>query len=878
MFLRSLYGQMGTVLFVLMATLLTQLMLSRNYLSTLADNQELISAYSQNVGLVVELERDVIELQRQLLSYNETASDSTIQQFNSAMVRVEATLSELLAGSIEYSIDSQEFKRMATHLKDYQENFLSVVDGRVKQTMLIDKVSQQLNSIINDNQSRFSKDSIEWLKIKVHVHSMRRSMYEYLNSSDTDYIANFKKSVVSLKGIVRLNNKTQHLVKEINDISKLFIRLTQVRRGYVFLVKVVMAGSANEFLYIAKKIKTDAIKSQKEKSLEAHMSASNIKSNNNVIALASIMIVFIIALFLSKRILNPINRITQVFMTLARGEEVAEIPSIERQDEIGELAKAAKIFHEKNKQTHDLLEQSQDMIANQEVMNIQLEQEKEKAENAAKSKSMFLANMSHEIRTPMNGIVGLVDLVMKSKLDEQQKNYLDKIAYSGQIMMNVINDILDFSKIEAGKIEIESTQYNIENIIDNLISAVSVRVDEKNLMFKVNVSKNVPDRIEGDPLRVSQILLNLCNNSIKFTDKGFIAVDFDYKDDQGVGELLISVHDSGIGMNEQQIKNIFSSFTQADGSTSRKYGGTGLGLTIVKQLVLLMHGEIKVTSEPGAGASVNLSIKSKALSKVKLQSVHTLNGRTITLLSDDSIAARMSNTALSNMGMLSREWNADVSENKQDPLIIESNQLEFIKANKNIIDQAVNSGLKLGVMTAHCNQEILTYIKNKWQVKALTSPFSPHEAIAYFSSLFGLQYDELEKDNENSEDHKAPLDGHVLLVEDNKINQLVAGGMIESLGLTYDVADDGLQALSVIENNAAAYDLIFMDVQMPNMDGYAATQAIRKLGYQDLVICGLSANALKEDLERAEQAGMTDYLTKPLVIDKLYEVASKYLS
>jgi signal transduction histidine kinase len=870
MFLRSLYGQMVAVLFVLLATLLTQLILSRDYLSTLANNQELISTYSQNVGQVIELERDVIELQRQLLSYNETASDSTIQQFNSAMSRVEDTLANLSAENI----DSQEITRMAAHLKDYQENFLSVVEGRSNQTSLIQNINKNLKSILHDNKKRFTETSLTWLQIKVHIYSMDRAMFEYLNSSDAEFISEFKNDVVEVKKLLAKVKSNVPLIKKINSISKQFVRLTQVRRGYIFLVKVVMAGSANEFLYIAKKIKKDALNNQKVKVLEAKQSASDIKHNNNVITVSSFFIILIIALFLSRRILNPVKRITQVFVALSRGYEVEKIPSIDRKDEIGELAKAAKVFHEKNKQTHTLLEQSQDMIANQEVMNIQLEKEKEKAENAAKSKSMFLANMSHEIRTPMNGIVGLVDLVMKSKLDEQQKNYLEKIAYSGQIMMNVINDILDFSKIEAGKLEIESTEYSIESIIDNLISAVTVRIDEKKLLFKVNVSENVPERIQGDPLRVSQILLNLCNNSIKFTDKGLIEVYFDYKTTEQ--ELLISVHDTGIGMTEQQIENIFSSFTQADGSTSRKYGGTGLGLSIVKQLVLLMQGEINVESTPGEGASVHLSIKTKSLSNVNILSLHTLGKRSINLLSDESLTVSTANTTLSNLGMLSKTWGTETDNTH--PVLIETNDLEFIKTLKDRVSNAIKEGKEVGFMVAHCKKDILEFIKSQWQLDALTYPFSPNECIAYLSSLYGLKYDATEQGGNAEDEGMKPLYGHVLLVEDNKINQLVAGDMLESIGLSFDVAEDGLQALSVVKNNAAAYDLIFMDVQMPNMDGYEATKAIRELGFDDLIICGLSANALKEDLERADAAGMTDYLTKPLVIDKLYDVAKKYLT
>ena len=719
MLLRSLYGQMAVVLFLLLATLLTQLILSRDYLHTLANNQELISTYSQNVGQVIELERDIIELQRQLLSYNETASESTVQQFNNAMMRVEQTLANLSKDNLNYHIESQEFTRMAAHLKDYQENFLSVVEGRGNQISLVESINSQLHSILHDNKKLFLNKSTAWLEIEVHVHSMNRAMFEYLNSSDSKFIREFKKGVTGIKALLLKAESGEALIKKINTISKQFIRLTQVRRGYIFLVKVVMAGSANEFLYVAKKIKEDALNSQNKTVLEAKKSSLNIKHNNNVITVSSFLIIFIIALFLSKRILNPIKKITQVFMALSRGQEIEKIPSIDRQDEIGELAKAAKIFHEKNKQTHALLEQSQDMIANQEVMNIQLEKEKEKAENAAKSKSMFLANMSHEIRTPMNGIVGLVDLVMKSKLDAQQKNYLNKIAYSGQIMMNVINDILDFSKIDAGKLEIESTPYSIESIVDNLISAVMVRVDDKKLIFKVNVSENVPELIQGDPLRVSQILLNLCNNSIKFTDNGFIEVFFDYKNTEQ--ELHITVRDTGIGMTEQQITNIFSSFTQADGSTSRKYGGTGLGLSIVKQLVLLMQGEINVESTPGEGASVNLSIKSKSLSNVNILSLHTLDAKRINLLSEESLASSTANRTLSSLGMIRESWMAE-TDNK-NPVLIESNDLEFIKAAKNRISDSVKAGIKVGFVVAHYKKDIQEYIKHQWQLEALTYPF-----------------------------------------------------------------------------------------------------------------------------------------------------------
>ena len=251
------------------------------------------------------------------------------------------------------------------------------------------------------------------------------------------------------------------------------------------------------------------------------------------------------------------------------------------------------------------------MHAEQEKLNIELAIEKNNAEKAAKSKSLFLANMSHEIRTPMNGIIGLIDLTLKTNITEAQKKYLEKASFSGQILMNVINDILDFSKIEAGKMDIESIEFPVDTIIDNIVSAMSLTPVEKGLNFRITYSSSLPEKIHGDPLRISQVLLNLCNNAFKFTDHGQVHVHFDFKEENNESFLQISIEDTGIGLNKQEIDNIFQSFTQADGSTSRKYGGTGLGLTIVRQLTELMGGHISVTSRKGYGSCFKVSIKAK---------------------------------------------------------------------------------------------------------------------------------------------------------------------------------------------------------------------------------------------------------------------------
>ncbi|MGK0441319.1 MAG: signal transduction histidine kinase [Pseudohongiellaceae bacterium] len=252
--------------------------------------------------------------------------------------------------------------------------------------------------------------------------------------------------------------------------------------------------------------------------------SSKAQLRGDVISGVSVLLAFFGALFLSVRIIIPVKNLASVFRSLSVDGDIKEVPYMMRDDEIGDLANAANIFHNKNKQTSELLNRAEKMNAIQELLNGKLAVEKERAEQAAASKSIFLANMSHKIRTPMNGIIGLVQLASKTNLDEKQKNYLDKIAYSGQIMMGVINDILDFSKIDAGKLDIECVEFSLNDVLDNIISANYLRANEKKLNFRISSSTPIPSLMVGDPLRISQILLNLCSNAVKFTQHGSIDV------------------------------------------------------------------------------------------------------------------------------------------------------------------------------------------------------------------------------------------------------------------------------------------------------------------------------------------------------------------
>lgn len=873
MHIRSLHTRVNITLFILTITSILQLFSARNNLSILIDNQSILTQSHSNVGVVYGLERDVIDLQRSLLIFKETGSSSAIHRFHTIMENVNTqinSLAESVGEGNNHLVSEDMFSRMVAHLEDYESNFTSVISAKAKQVTSIERIDVALDKL---NQYTINKNTKIALSIRGNIITLNQTMSDYLSTLNSDDIAIFNEYINNLKSNFKSINKTRE-IKEVNKVKKEFRRLIQLTRGYLYLVNVVMAGSANEFLFLTKKIREQATEKQNEIESLVNESSDYAEIINSIVSSISILIIFSIAWFLWRKILHPIRGMTNVFTSLAKGDDIGDIPNINRRDEIGDLARAAEVFHKNNLLTKDLLVESQDMIANQAVLNIQLENEKQKAEAAAKSKSTFLANMSHEIRTPMNGIVGLVDLMLKTHLTNKQERYLQRIAYSGQIMMNVINDILDFSKIEAGKMEIEAIEFDVNHIIENVISSMSVRIIEKNIDFKVWVTPNVPEKLIGDPLRISQILLNLCSNSIKFTEQGSIAIKFDLVDNM----FCFSVHDTGIGMNKEQLDTIFESFTQADGSISRKYGGTGLGLSIVDQLVRMMKGNINVESNVGVGTDIYIKIKCSIIDDVPLLKPFNKNLPTVHYIGRNGKASAIKYVL---QGLNINIEDLSTHDHRSDSLcaIPEHHYVLFegMEALDNItmarcIDSQANMLCILNSDESNSKEKL----QELGNIKILQHPFSPKQYQYVFKKLFNIEGDEAENHTQEKENVSITLTGHVLLVEDNQINQLVAGDMLESLGVTYDLAEDGMQAVEAVMNNT--YDLVFMDVQMPKMDGYTATKTLREAGMNDVIICGLSANALKEDLEKATQSGMNDYLTKPLVQDSLQIMLEKYLT
>jgi len=583
----------------------------------------------------------------------------------------------------------------------------------------------------------------------------------------------------------------------------------------------------------------------------------------------------------ARSITRPLGEAVAIATRVANGD-LSSVIEVTSRDETGELLQALK-------------DMSTSLAVEQDLRHAV-----EVAEDATKMKSDFLANMSHEIRTPMNGIIGMTHLALQTELTSTQRNYLEKVESASKNLLAIIDDILDFSKIEAGKMAFEKVDFFLEDVLAQIADLSVMRAQDKGLELLFDVAPDVPNALQGDPLRLGQVLINLTNNAIKFTDKGEIVVTIRLQQlEEHAAVLRVDVRDTGIGLTPPQRSKLFQAFTQADTSTTRHHGGTGLGLTISKRLVEMMEGEIDLVSEAGVGSTFFFTARFglAAVPRDTLLLPQQFHGLRVLVVDDNPSAREIFVSMLTALGFEARAVFGGVqaigavaqarAEGRPYGLVLMDWKMPGMNGLDTLAgiraDAAGIDATPACIMVTAFHREALLEAARQRDLPldgVLNKPISASTLLDQIAFVFGGVTGQSRKTQRQSsyrDDERALRGAWLLLVEDNEVNQEVAQHILNDAGIRVDIAGNGAIALAKIAENA--YDGVLMDCQMPVMDGYQATRKLRQdPRYSNLPVIAMTANAMVGDKEKCLDAGMNDFIAKPIDVAQLFGTLARWIA